>query len=179
MNNHHDGLTPTQRAWLNSHSQREAFSDLSEQELNNLTYAEWARRTGQPTLGQIASQSTACADAGARSGAPAGNPTPSNSGALQAPYEAAPGLSLEEYALQSPEGFAEWRAQRKSSGENVGIFSGVMSSTAEYQQAAARHAGRTGYRQGSSAGAELMARRGRTIVRQNEIPPSGRRTFGY
>jgi hypothetical protein len=175
MTDNHDPLGPLGQAFLTSQSAREAFADLSVAEINALPMAEYARLTGRENPATAAHRSLY--DESAR-------PVPTRAAppvpvAPQAPHEAAPGLSLEEYALQSPEGFAEWRSQRKSSGENVGIFSGVMSNTAEYRQAAARHAGRTGYRQGSSAGAELMARRGRTIVKQNEIPPSGRRIFGY
>jgi len=109
MNNHDYGLTPTQRAWLNSHSHREAFSDLSAQELNNLTYAEWARRTGQPTLGQIASQSTAYADAGARAGAITGDPSPTNSGAPAAPP--GPARGVPDFGSMTPAEYAQWREE--------------------------------------------------------------------
>jgi hypothetical protein len=107
MANDDDGLTPTQRAWLNSHNQREAFSDLSKQEVNNLTYSEWARRTGQPTLGQIASQGTAYAHAGARSSAPTGDPSPANSGPPAAPPGPAQGMP--DFGSMTPAEYAQWR----------------------------------------------------------------------
>lgn len=63
-----------------------------------------------------------------------------------------PGISLEEAALTDPAAFAQWRASRKSSGENVGIFSGVVSNTAEYRQAAAARAGRNALVQSNVTG---------------------------
>jgi hypothetical protein len=135
MTDNHNALGPLSSAFLASQDHREALSDLSAQEINALSFEEWARRTGQPTLGQIAAQSTAYADTEARSGVPTGGYSlPSNSAAPQAGPGLAQGITDAE--------FLQWRSQRGSQGEGVGIFSGVMSNSAEYRQAAGRQAGR-------------------------------------
>jgi hypothetical protein len=42
-----DGLTPTQRAWLDSQHHREAFEDLSAADINRMDFATYARLTGR------------------------------------------------------------------------------------------------------------------------------------
>ena len=42
-----DGLTPTQRAWLDSQHHREAFEDLSAADINRMDFAAYARLTGR------------------------------------------------------------------------------------------------------------------------------------
>ena len=55
----------------------------------------------------------------------------------------------------------------------MGIFSGVMSNTAEYQQAAARQAGRNAM---ITRNVQEPRKVGRVYL-ADEIPPSGRRQF--
>lgn len=82
--------------------------------------------------------------AAGRSSAPSDYSPRSNSDAPQAVSWAPQGRPFEELANEGgEEGFLRWRSQRQSSGEGVGIFSGVMSNTAEYQQAAPAMPGAT------------------------------------
>jgi hypothetical protein len=178
MTDNHDPLGPLGDAFLRSQSQshREALSDLSAQEINNLSMSEYAMLTGRENPATAAYRNLY--DEPAR-------PVPTHAVSpvpvAPAPVSGAPqGRPFEELANDGGEqGFLAWRSQRGNQGEGRGLFDSVGSQSDAYRAASAQHAGRTGYRQGSSAGAELMARRGRTIVKQNEIPPSGRRTFGY
>lgn len=161
MTAYDDAIGPLGQAFLASQSAREAFEDLSAAEINALPMAEYARLTGRSLHGRPARPAT-------------GDTSPATPNVPAAVSEAAPGIDFNDLPYEE---------QRRIAGigqhVDTGIFGGVLSGSAEYRDAAARHAGRTGYVQGTNAGAELMARRGRTIVRRDEIPPSGRRSYSY
>jgi hypothetical protein len=173
MTDNHDPLGPLGQAFLATQSQshREALSDLSAQQINAMPMSEYARLTGRENPATAAHRSLY--DEPAR-------PVPTHAVPPVAVASEPAGRPFEELANDGgEEGFLAWRGQRKSGGEGVGIFASVGSQSQEYRDAAGRQTGRTAYRQGTNAGAEMMERRGRTIVRQDEIPPSARRTFGY
>lgn len=168
--------TPNLDAWSAAQENRDFFADLTAEQIRDMPMSAFAARTSRPSPGRIAADATRYASeaaqsaAEARSGAPTGNLLPSNSVAPAAPPSPAQGRPFEELANESGEqGFLSWRSQRRSSGEGVGIMDSVSSTSQAYREAAAQHAGRTGYRQGTSDGAELMARRGRAIVKRDEL----------
>jgi hypothetical protein len=91
-----DGLTETQRAFLSSRVLAADFEDLSAQDINRMSYTEWAARTGRPSLGEIAAQTVA---GNQTPGPPASQPAPGQPVILQAP----------DVAAMDWQAYAQWR----------------------------------------------------------------------
>lgn len=119
-------------AYLRGQTLREAFHDLTPQQINDMSLSEFAAKTGRPKPIQAALQAL---DAQSEQ---VHTPEPVFTETVASP---------EPQALDpdSPEYFHAWRAQRALGGEGVGIFSGMGSQSQEYRSAAARQAGRTGW----------------------------------
>jgi hypothetical protein len=120
-----DGLTDTQRAFLASREHAADFEDMSAQDINRMSMADYGRLTGRQTIGEIA-PSAPPAPTTQQAPAPAQRPT-------RAPEGIAPG---------SAEYFHAWRAQRARGGEGVGIFDSVDSRSSAYAAAVRAQAGR-------------------------------------
>lgn len=109
-----DGLTPTQRAFLQSQYHREAFEDMSAQEINALPMASYAKireHAGLPPIDPYTD---------AYSPAPPGRPRQAQEPAQTAPEpQGVPdfgAMGMREY------GAVRSKYIRPSSGSGVGIF---------------------------------------------------------
>jgi hypothetical protein len=103
-----DGLTDTQRAFLSSRALAADFEDMSAQDINRMSFDEWAARTGRATVSEIAAQAHAYAPPSAQR-APA--PAQAAPDAPQQPDVAA--MSWQEYAAYRE---SSGLAQRSSEG---------------------------------------------------------------
>lgn len=94
-----DGLTDTQRAFLSSREHAADFEDMSAQDINRMSFADYARRTGRPTLAESIA---------------AAAQSPPSAQRAPAPAQAAP--DAPEQPDVASMGWAEYAAYRQSSG---------------------------------------------------------------
>jgi hypothetical protein len=126
--------TPMLDAYLRGQTLREAFHDLTPQQINDMSLSEFAARTGRPTPVQAALQALSNQEAQT----PPQAPEPVFTETVTSPEP-------QGFDPDSPEFFHAWRANRVSGGEGKGIFDSVGSQSAEYRSAARAQAGRTGW----------------------------------
>lgn len=106
--------TPMLDAYLRGQALREAFHDLTPQQINNMSLTEFAARTGRPTAAQAALQAL-------------GNQEPrtaslSTSEATQAPEDQPPGIDFSQLTVEQ---YAQLRGQLgigQTSKEGVGLL---------------------------------------------------------
>jgi hypothetical protein len=155
-----DGLTPTQRAFLQSQYSRETFGDLSPAEINALDMADYAARTGR-NLGVTAEVAGSV---------PPGTPrqSPEQTPGMPAPAPQQPqgidvgSMSMEQYAqLRGQLGVG--RGQK----EGRGIFDSVGSRSDEFTNAGRVQAGRTAW---STSNVTESPRLERRYVREEQPP---------
>jgi hypothetical protein len=116
--------------WAVAQNLRESFEDLSAQDINRMSYAEWAARTGRLTPAESA---VAALDAAYQAPAPQGQQQPP--APVQEPQSVPQGITDDE--------FLAWRANRARGGEGRGIFDSV--SRDEAVAGVRANSGRTAY----------------------------------
>ena len=123
---------------------RAAELGLTAQDIAAMPAAEFNRMFGynRPTPAQAARAALE-----AQYAAQSATETPAEPTAAPTPAPASPAAPdpFEGLDPGSAEYFLAWRAQRPSGGEGRGIFDSVSSRSAEYQAAARKQAGRTGW----------------------------------
>lgn len=136
----YDGLTETQRAWLDSQHNREAFADLSAAEINKLSFTEFARRTGRPSFAEsaVASLDAAYEAQHARQSS-ASAPAPAQS--TPAPQQ--PGIDIGAMDMDQYAQVRDQLGMGQGSQYGRGIFDSAPSQSQAYTDAARGQAGRT------------------------------------
>jgi hypothetical protein len=119
--------TPRLDAYLRTRELQDDFEEVTADEINRMSPAEYARMTGRSLIPSVSTI---------------------NALAAQAPVVPAPVVQEETPEPQgldpnSHEYFLAWRAQRTRGGEGVGIFDGVSSKSEAYNNAARAQSGRT------------------------------------
>ena len=118
----------------------EAFENLTPQQINDMDLTTYARLTGRLAPAEAVHAARRAAEQQEQAA-----PTPQLPDSAFTEHIEPQGQTLEELALTDDAAFLAWRQNRARGGEGVGIFSGMGSQSAEYRDAAARQAGRTGY----------------------------------
>jgi len=159
-----DGLTPLQRAFLESRYNAEAFSDMSAQDINRMDMATFARLTNRATPTQAAVSYLDAQHERTQPPAPA---------APQTAVDTPQGLDPD-----SAEFFHAWRAQRGLDRTDAGMFGSISSRSEEYTSAVRAQSGRHAL---SNANVVQPPRlEGRTILKQDDRldPRSAAQRFG-
>jgi hypothetical protein len=129
-----DGLTPLQRAFLDSQRHKEAFEEMSAVEINRMSFAEFAARSGRRTPAQAAvaaldANYTALGSSQQKAPAPPQSQTPQ-------------GVDI---ASMSMADYSQIRGQLGVGGREYGRGALDGGGTADWIAAAQRKAGRSGW----------------------------------